>query len=112
MNRMTYAADLTIDGVPVQAGPHVAINYQPLTASWTFDAPADFWEAFRPRHAGASDDTLRRRMRYGGRKGRAARRRLRAKAPVMAVTVGGLTSYVRMLGADLTADDFIEVIFG
>lgn len=98
---------MTIDGVEV---PFTSFNYQRREPDYGFDlrsvlAPASFSfettipmkdglegfaSLFRREPVGASYATLARRVRYGGRKGRSAMRRLFARAlPIELSTADG-----------------------
>lgn len=81
------ASGFADDDVPTEV-KHRPIVYE---ASGTIDVPRANLERLRdllfPRTAGASDSTLARRIHYGGRKGRSAWRRLRAKGYVGTMTV-------------------------
>lgn len=103
MNRHAFTScELTFNGVPMggitdiswkQDRSETAAALPSATFSgeitMTLDATSGFLDRFFPR-PGASDATLARRVRYGGRKGRSALKRLFAKASPVEISAGDL----------------------
>lgn len=71
------------------------VNVSASVPSSSFD-----FSAFMPRRHGASDETLVRRVRYGGRKGRAALRRLFKRAAAVQMAYGPVLVWGRCVFLD------------
>lgn len=71
--------------------PKGAVLSYTATAHMTLDGEgaSRLLDVLTPRNRGASDATLARRVEYGGRKGRSAMRRLRAKGFVGILRING-----------------------